>query len=161
MTNRYELAVEAFSLFNEDKNDDAPDRLPIVLFEVDPELYHGVDVALGNPQDVAERLGRRRLASQAALVLIELGIDGESTHRVRVDRTGNRSLPGEDPALYDDAFNYPRGGEALILGDAVEALQAVVDQLLVMRSVAEARQAERNAVTIGADAQRAGLLADA
>lgn len=146
---QYRLDVEAFTLSDGETN---------VHFELDNDLYIGVDRALGNPQDRGERAARTRLASQAALVLVELGIDGERTHRVRLERTGNIPGPGEDRGRYEDAFNYPASGEAFILGDAIEALQAVLDQLLVMRTADEAREAERNAVTIGADAAHDGVI---
>lgn len=144
----YRLDVEAFSLLSDDET--------CIDFQLDNDLYVGVDRALGNNPDPAKRKGK--IASQAALVLIELGIDGNRTHRVRLERTGNIPGPGDDPSDYETAFNYPRSGEAFILGDAIEACQAVLDQLLVMRTAEEARDAERNAVTIGADAARAGLL---
>lgn len=142
--NPFRLSVESFALFND---------AGAVHFEADDDLSIGVSRALGNPDDPAERQ-RRRLASQAGLVLIELGIDGDPAHRVRVQRTGNYPGPGEDRSLYEDAHNYPtraEGGDALILGDAIEALQAVLDQLLVMRTADEARAAEHNALSIGED----------
>jgi len=122
----YQLDVEAFSLFADGAS---------VHYEADPDLSIGVNLALTGNRDVR--------ANQAALVLIELGIDGHETHRVRVDRTGNYPGPGEDAADYADAFNYPRSGsEAFILGDAIEACQAVLDQLFAMRTAEEARLAD-------------------
>lgn len=150
----FRLSVESFALFN---NDSA------VSFEADDDLSIGVSRALGNPTDPAERM-RSRLASQAALVLIELGIDGDPSHRVRVQRTGNFPGPGEDRGLYEDAYNYPTradGGDALILGDAIEACQAILDQLLVMRTADEARAAEHNALSIGEDYGRSQERRDA
>jgi len=126
----YRLDVEAFSL---------SDGETCIDFELDNDLYVGVDRALGNPQDPVERQGGR-CASQAALVLIELGIDGSPQHRVRLERTGNIPGPGESWDDYDDVFNYPRNGEAFILGDAIEACQAVLDQLLAMRTADEVRE---------------------
>lgn len=150
--NPYRLDVEAFSLYDGESN---------ITFELDNDLYIGVDRALGNPQDRAERMAKPRLASQAALVLVELGIDGENSHRVRVARTGNIPGPGDSPERWEDAFNYPTHGEAFILGDAIAACQALLDQLLVMRTAEEARAAEHNALSIGEDYGRSQERRDA
>jgi hypothetical protein len=125
-TPSHSLDVERFSLYDGDTS---------MHFESDPDLYLGCSRALGNAP------GKPR-ASQAALVLVELGVDGCPTHVVRVDRTGNYPGPGDDPARYQDSFNYPGGqsGNALMMRDAITALQAVLDQLLTMQSVTEAHR---------------------
>lgn len=107
-----------------------------VHFEADDDLAVSVKPARGS-------------GSVAGLVLLELGIDGYQTHRARVDVFG----ASEDP----EEYHY--GSDQLAaLDDAIDALMAVRDQLAVMRTAAEAREAEHNAFKIGADAQRLGVL---
>ncbi len=144
MTTNYSLTVEAFDLHDGETS---------IHFKVDPDLYVGVDRALGN--DPARR--GRPCAQQAALVLIELGIDGNKVHRVRVERTGNSPGPDDDPQWYEDAFNYNRDeASASIVEDAVTALQAVLAQILVMRTPEQVTAFERAAYELGAEGHNIG-----
>lgn len=60
----------------------------------------------------------------AALLLIELGIDGAETHQARLDFGIIKGSEG------DGAFRYNRGGdEVRVLTDAIETLTALRDQL--------------------------------
>lgn len=131
MTNHYKLDVEAFSLFDRTEGED---KRPIVHFEVDPDLYVTARAARGG-------------GVSAGLVLVDLGIDGYLTHRVRVDTRPVRS--DSDP----EAFDY-EGDRLHALDDAIEALTAVRDQLAAMRPAPEVQAAERNAFEIGRDAER-------
>lgn len=136
----YKLHVDNFSVV--DPEADGGRGLD-VTFEVDPDLYLGCGRALGN-------VPGRRIANQAALVLVELGIDGSASHRVRVDHTGNMPGPNDDPALFADAFNYPRGGGYVeILTDAIESLTALRDQLEAFRSAEEYKADARDAGRLG------------
>jgi hypothetical protein len=145
MTTSYQLGVEQFSLFDRDGD-------TILHFEVDPDLYVGC-------KDAIVGAGGHPHPSMAGLVLIELGIDGYPTHRVRVERTGNIPGPDDDPRLYDDAFNYEREeAPVAMLDDAINALQALRDQLDVMQTAEKVREQERSAFSLGADAGAYGMV---
>lgn len=122
ITTGYALDVERFTL-----SDQARTR----HFEGDAELRLGCKGALDG-------------GSQAALVLIELGIDGYDSHRVRIEH---------QPVLDPDALTYQRDDVAA-LDAAIETLTAIRDQLAAMRSVEDAAARELRAFDLGADAGR-------
>lgn len=141
-TKDYRIAVENFSLYDGETS---------LHFERDMDLYVEAGRALSHPAGAPK--GR-----QAALVLIELGIDGEHAHRVRVDQTSYLFCPGpgEDPSLYDGAFVYPhQNPETFILSDALEAVEALLERLRAMNATEQAPAAPVDGRC------RCGLLADA
>lgn len=131
-TSPWELTVERFSLH--DGRDDRDDLLPSIHFEQDSDLYVNTKVAAGG--------------TYAGVVLVALGIDGYASHHVSVD-TYPTSVRDEG------AFDY-KGDTQHALSDAVAALEAVVEQLRVMRSAAEDAAAHRNTASVVAEAVRAG-----
>lgn len=105
----YALDVERFTLSNSSANDGYGRTRH---FEGDAELHHGCRAALGS-------------GSQAALLLIELGIDGADSHRVSIEH--------QPPSVLDpDAVHYGRDDVAA-LDDAIETLTAIRDELARMR----------------------------
>lgn len=103
----YALDVERFTLADPSANDGYGSTRH---FENDAELRHGCRDALG-------------AGSQAALLLIELGIDGADSHRVRLEH---------QPVREPDAVNYKRDDVAA-LDAAIETLTAIRDELARMR----------------------------
>ncbi len=78
-----------------------------------------------------------------AVVLLQLGIDGNDCDEVVVD-------------FY--ASKYGGEGAWGVVEEAIGTLEIIRDQLEVMRSAPEVRSAERNAYELGVEAQRAGLV---
>lgn len=62
--------------------------------------------------------------TQAAIILLELGIDGHETHRARLDFGFNPAEDGEEVFTYDR-----RGDEVRALTDAIDTLTALRDHL--------------------------------
>lgn len=116
----YRLDIEAFTL-RSDQTD--------VHYEADSDLF--VDY--------------RPKGDRAGLVMVELGIDGYRSHRVRTDV----QRFAEDPEM----FTYA-GDRIAALDDAIEALSAVRDQLATMRTPEQAEAGQRNAFDIGRDYER-------
>ena len=109
MSKQQTLNVEAFNLYDQDGGsvhyvDDSD-----VFIDYTPHGIKGADFA--------------------GLIVLELGIDGYRTHRVR---TEVRHFAADD-----ETFTY--GGDRLTaLNDAIEALTAVRDQLRAMKSGGQA-----------------------
>lgn len=101
----YELRLEQFEITNRDSGRSW-------VFELDEDLSINVKPAQ------AQHGG-----SAAAVVLIELGIDGYDVHHARLDFGG--SIPHEE-----GLFTYARtGDEVKALTDAIETLTVLRDEL--------------------------------
>ena len=98
-----QLDVEAFSLYGTDKTRGN------VHYEADDDLS----------------------GQLAGLVLVELGIDGYETHKVRVDLSAVMIDHAEDETV----LHYG-GDKVAALDDALAAIEAVRDQLEAMRRLA-------------------------
>lgn len=100
-------SIEQFSLY--------ADGGKALSFEQDMDLHVHTKAARGG--------GR---GSVAAVVLVELGIDGYEAHRARLDY-------GLVPLDDTEAFRYDRGrDEVRVLTDAIDALTALRDELARM-----------------------------
>ena len=126
------LEVEAFSLYGDDDTGH-------VHFEDDGNLF------------VHYSPNGTRMPNLAGLLVVELGIDGYRSHRVRAEVRNFRNVA-------PDEFAYS-GDRVAALNDAIDALTAVRDQLEVMRTPNEARAAEHNAIRIGEDYGRSQATA--
>jgi hypothetical protein len=97
-------------------------------FEQDLDLDHKTRKALGG-------------GTHRALLLVTLGIDEYDCHRVQLNFS---------PGQYDD-------GAHDAVAEAIDALEIIRQQLGVIASTPHAREAERNAFQLRADAERGGL----
>lgn len=111
--NARQLDVEAFSLYGTDQT-----RGNHVHYEADDDLTVQCARALGSGQ-------------RAGLVLVELGIDGYETHKVRVECGAVIIDHAEDETV----LHYG-GDKVAALDDALAAIEAVRDKLEAIRRLA-------------------------